>query len=75
MSNMSYCRFRNTKSDLEDCVNELQNMIDEGNNPLNELSTLERQAMMIMTDLCHQFIELVEEGTNIKEDSEDEAYV
>ncbi len=25
MANMSYCRFRNTKSDLEDCLDALRN--------------------------------------------------
>lgn len=30
MSNMSYCRFQNTSSDLQDCINAVGEMIEGG---------------------------------------------
>ena len=38
MGNMSYCRFENTSSDLQDCINAVGEMI-EGGYDLNEYET------------------------------------
>ena len=58
MANMSYCRFRNTKIDLEDCVYELEYIRDgESEKPDEE----ELLAMDRMYGLCNDFIELYDE--------------
>ena len=46
MANMSYCRFQNTLSDLEDCA---ENMGDNAT-----LSESERRAMVRLIKLCGQ---------------------
>ena len=48
MSNMSYCRFQNTRPDLEDCVEALED-IDFN---LSELSKEERSAADALIQLC-----------------------
>lgn len=48
MSNMSYCRFRNTKNDLRDCLNALTD---------NDLSREEHRARAILVELCHDIAE------------------
>lgn len=48
MSNMSYCRFRNTLSDLRDCYEELGEM----NEPETELSEEELRAFKSLVKLC-----------------------
>ena len=48
MSNMSYCRFQNTRADLEDCVEALED-IDFN---LDELSREERSAADALIQLC-----------------------
>lgn len=53
MSNMSYCMFSNTSSDLEDCV--LQ-MADADNIEALALSTAERSAFQQMVDQCQEFL-------------------
>ena len=45
MANMSYCRFQNTFLDLQDCVNQLGEALDEGltyDEFFNELSENEQ---------------------------------
>lgn len=49
MTNMSYCRFRNTLQDLRDCVNYLDD-------DFNDISSEEKQAAKRMRDLCKQYI-------------------
>jgi len=72
MSNMSYCRFRNTLYDLQDCVGAIESgeltgikvgeLTDEG------IDRSELSALMEMRDLCEYFIEnLSEEINNIYE--------
>ena len=53
MSNMSYCMFQNTRSDLRDCVDELGNA--ESLEDL-ELSIEEKSAMNRMYQLAQDFI-------------------
>ena len=60
MSNMSYCRFRNTKQDLEECVDTLEEMMEEEEQPAEALSVEELQAMKAMYDLCQTYIAMVE---------------
>lgn len=36
MSNMSYCRFQNTRSDFRDCDEALEELIDGSGDPLSE---------------------------------------
>ena len=57
MGNMSYCRFRNTLSDLQDCVNaiEMGELTDEG------IDHSELTALMEMRDLCKYFVEHLSE--------------
>ena len=52
MSNMSYCRFRNTLYDLQDCTNAIESgeLTDEG------IDSSELSALMEMRDLCEYFI-------------------
>lgn len=52
MSNMSYCRFRNTLNDLEDCVYALEDI------DLKDLSDEELWAAKRMRNLCEEYIEL-----------------
>lgn len=52
MSNMSYCRFRNTLNDLEDCVYALEDI------NLEDLSQEELWAAKRMRSLCEEYIEL-----------------
>lgn len=57
MSNMSYCRFRNTLYDLQDCVNaiEMGEITGEG------IDRSELTALMEMRDLCEYFVEHLSE--------------
>lgn len=61
---MSYCRFQNTYSDLQDCQEALQN------NFLDELSESEKKYAMklikMSRDIADEFIEYVEEIEEIK---------
>lgn len=69
MANMSYCRFRNTLNDLNDCLGALQEIID--NNGVaqygDKLGFEERRAASNMYDLCKEFISLYEEMEDIEE--------
>lgn len=47
MTNMSYCRFQNTLSDLEDCVDALYEISD-----LDELSDDEKRAAKKLIKAC-----------------------
>lgn len=53
MSNMSYCRFHNTRLALLDCVSEMEyaDSIED-----MELSSEEKYQMSNMYSLCEQFI-------------------
>lgn len=52
MSNMSYCRFRNTLSDLRDCADHLE----------DELSMDEHQARKHLIELAREIAGTVNEG-------------
>lgn len=74
MANMSYCRFRNTLQDLQDCSNALQEIID--NCGIDEdgekLSFDERRAASNMYDLCQKFMSLYEEMEEIEEENSED---
>ena len=59
MANMSYCRFRNTKIDLADCVNTLEDFVNEETE--FDLSPEEKNAAKYMYELCQEYIEYYEE--------------
>lgn len=58
MSNMSYCRFRNTLKDLRDCEEALNNLT-----ALSQIvSDEERMAAESLVKLCGRIAETWEEG-------------
>jgi hypothetical protein len=61
--NMSYCRFQNTKLDLQDCIDAVDVMLN--NNEVDEhedhLSRQEKNAMIEMIEMARYFNELAEE--------------
>ena len=54
MSNMSYCRFENTSTDLADCVNAME---EACNIEELDLSSYEKDAMDRMVKLCKRFVD------------------
>ncbi len=52
---MSYCRFRNTLSDMQDCVEHWEgDELDDGT--LDELSLEEKQARENMVEICKEIV-------------------
>ena len=80
MSNMSYCRFQNTLSDLHDCINDMQERAN--NDGLDEhgeaLSSYEKEAMLslynLTTEIASVFsdedIEMLTEAESVQEEAE-----
>ena len=68
MANMSYCRFRNTSLDLEECVDALENMQMHEGTPYDEdgdeLHYEERRAAKTMREQCERYIEAFDELFN-----------
>lgn len=63
MSNMSYCRFENTSNDLQDCLEVMQEFINNKENVDEHgdtLSKTELNAMHNMRPMVEEFIELYE---------------
>lgn len=54
MANMSYCRFQNTCTDLQDCVDAMEEAIDI---PGMDLSRDEESSMNDMYQLAQRFVE------------------
>ena len=54
MGNMSYCRFQNTVSELEDCVDAIA---DAG---IDCLPEAEKRAASRMYELCASYVEMYE---------------
>lgn len=52
MPNMSYCRFQNTLTDLQDCMDELY----EIDGDLSELSSAEKRAARYLIELCNEIV-------------------
>ena len=64
MSNMSYCRFQNTWTDLRDCVEALEEALDEGKSLaefFEEIGKEEQIALNRMRSLVNGFIEIFDE--------------
>jgi hypothetical protein len=57
MGNMSYCRFQNTVSDLEDCLDTL-NGLDEYYQYYDDLSEDEQKALLRLIDICRDIVQL-----------------
>ena len=75
MTNMSYCRFENTASDLQDCFYAIEEAIENGKNLEQFLNTLsssfEQSAFHNLIRLCDKIQGAVEELENnepVKED-------
>ena len=64
MSNMSYCRFQNTASDLDDCQHALEELIWDGT---GKLSQEEVYAAEMLVQSCMDIVLLLAEvrGINI----------
>ena len=57
MSNMSYCRFRNTLNDLRDCkeaLDDAQNMDEED---LPQKGSEEHWAMLRLIEVCQEIVD------------------
>ena len=78
MANMSYCRFENTASDLDDCLGAIEEAIENGMS-LKEFhkslsSDYERHAFRKLVSLCDKIQGAVEElECNEEESVVDEA--
>lgn len=60
MANMSYVRFENTDSDLADCENKLQGMIEEGGH--GKLSADELRAAKALVERCARIVQMIAEA-------------
>lgn len=58
MSNMSYCRFRNTLSELQDC----QGALEDGALDVDELSQDEKEAAIALICVCSHISKDFDEG-------------
>jgi len=56
MSNMSYCRFQNTSSDLRDCEDALSEI-----SSLDELSAEEKRAAQTLLKCCKRLAEAADD--------------
>lgn len=66
MANMSYCRFRNTQIDLNDCVGKIQDIV--WGECDDDVSSEEKRAAKQMYDLCQEYISLYEEWQEMNND-------
>ena len=55
MANMSYCRFHNTLSDLNDCESALNSFINEDENTIS--SAEERSKAKKLIELCKHIVD------------------
>lgn len=63
MSNMSYCRFQNTDSDLSDCQSALESLIEEGHDGFGKLSHNELNAAVSLVQRCFDIAAMVSDAT------------
>ena len=52
MSNMRYCRFQNTLTDLQDCMDALYDLDGD----LSEISGAEKRAAKSLIELCNEIV-------------------
>lgn len=71
MSNMSYCRFQNTASDLSDCHAALEELLTNG---VGKLSRDELAAAKQLVALCGEVVQLMADtaGTDVDAVIDDE---
>ena len=71
MANMSYCRFENTTSDLDDCLSVLQEALDEGVSLKDFHKSLsseyERRALRRMIAICEEIVNTTEQMEELEE--------
>jgi hypothetical protein len=67
MANMSYCRFENTSHALKDCVDVLQEELDNLDGWDLKQSETEFVAAKRMVSLCKRYVELYEELVEVRE--------
>ena len=67
MSNMSYCRFRNTLSDLADCQEYLESLL-AGDTEYGALSREELNAAVELVETCGYIVQLVAEAAESSEE-------
>lgn len=77
MANMSYCRFENTASDLNDCLGAIEEAIEDGMSLKAFHASLssddERHAFRRLISLCDKIQGAVEELENNEEEVDAEA--
>ena len=56
MGNMSYCRYENTRRDLDDCEGDLGEIAD-GEKSVEDLSESERAEAKRLVDLCRSIVD------------------
>lgn len=71
MSNMSYCRFRNTAGDIADCADALESLLCGGGD--EPLSYEEKAAAKRLILRCQDIVLLVKEtaGVNVEDELTD----
>ena len=70
---MSYCRFQNTSNDLQDCIDALDNYVEdtlEDEDGLTNLSKNEKRAAEDMRQQCETYIRIYDEAEEAKEEYE-----
>ena len=70
---MSYCRFQNTSNDLQDCIDALDNYVEdtlEDEDGLTNLSKNEKRAAEDMRQQCETYIRIFDEAEEAKEEYE-----
>ena len=76
MSNMDYCRFRNTLRDFQDCFNTIMEIIEEGEElPEGEERTAMIDLVELCEEICHGYANEIKEKVydiDYPEDEEDE---
>ena len=74
MSNMSYCRFRNTEQDLQDCYDAVSDLMNDGDQrkELCLYSRDEYRALQRMVEIARDFITEAEDVLDIIEDEKSE---
>jgi|WetSurMetagenome_2_1015567.scaffolds.fasta_scaffold07749_12 hypothetical protein len=68
MSNMSYCRFQNTSSDLRDCLDVMRGEDYEYYPNKKKLSSEERDAMYDIIEMAREIVEIADDPTGFMDD-------
>lgn len=68
MSNMSYCRFENTVSDLRDCEDALEGLLNADSDPLSERELAKaKELVRLCSSIALQFANhLIENGESLE---------